>query len=93
MSYQPRGPFPSALKVKPTNKKNLAQNEELMKLFKQVHISIPLLHAIKHVPTYAKFLKELCTQRREAQATPQRIMLSEDVSAVLLDYLPQKLKD
>ena len=57
MSYQLRVPFPSALKAKPTNKKMLAQNEELMKLFKQVHINIPLLDAIKHVPTYAKFLK------------------------------------
>ena len=88
MSYQPRVPFPSALKAKPTNKKNLAQNEELMKLLNEVHINIPLLDAIKHVLAYAKFLKELCTQRREPQATPQRIMLFEDVSAVLLDDLP-----
>ena len=65
MLYQPRVPFPSALKAKPTNKKTLAKNEELMKLFKQVLINIPLLDAIKLVPTYVKFLKELCTRRRE----------------------------
>ena len=34
MSYQLRVPFLSTLKVKLTNKKNLAQNEKLMKLFK-----------------------------------------------------------
>ena len=65
MSYQPRVRFPSALKVKTSNKKTLAQNVELMKLFKQVHINIPLLDAIKHVLTYAKILKELCTQKRD----------------------------
>ena len=60
-----------------------------MELFKQVHINIPLLDAIKHVPAYAIFLKELCTQKRE----PRKVVLSEDVSAVLLNHLLQKMKD
>ena len=55
-----------------------------MKLFQQVHINIPLLDAIHHVPTYAKFLKELCTQKRELNI-PKKIMLSEDMSDVLLN--------
>ena len=63
-----------------------------MKLFQQVHINIPLLNAIHHVPTYAKFLKELCTQKREPKIH-KKIMLSEDVSAILLNQLPQKMKD
>ena len=63
-----------------------------MKLFQQVHINIPLLDAIHHVSTYAKFLKELCTQKRELKI-PKKIMLSEDVSVVLLNQLPQKMKD
>ena len=63
-----------------------------MKLFQQVHINIPLLDAIHHVPAYAKFLKELCTQKRE-QKISKKIMLSKDVSAVLLNQLPQKMKD
>ena len=93
MSYQPRVPFSNALKAKPTNKKNLAQNEELMKLFKQVHINILLLDAIKHVLAYAKFLKELCTPRQGPHSIPKRIRLSKEVSVVLLDHLPKKLKD
>ncbi len=50
---------------------------EFMKLFQQVHINIPLLEVIHHVPAYAKFLKELCTQKREPKI-PKKIMLSED---------------
>ena len=59
-----------------------------MKLFKQVHINIPLLDAIQHVPAYAKFLKDMCTQKREPKTNPKRVLLSEDVSAVLLNQLP-----
>ena len=59
ISYQSRVPFPSALE--PKLKKKPMKNEELLELFQQVHINIPLIDAIKHVPTYVKFLKELCT--------------------------------
>ena len=57
-----------------------------MNLFNQVHINISLLDAIHRVPAYAKFLKELCTQKRELKV-PKKIMLSEDVSVVLLNQL------
>ena len=63
-----------------------------MNLFNQLHINIPLLDAIHHVPAYAKFLKELCTQKKEPKGT-KKILLSKDVSAVLLNQLPKKMKD
>ncbi|MQL75221.1 hypothetical protein Taro_007589 [Colocasia esculenta] len=44
--YIPRVPFPEALKPKSKNKPT--GNEELLELFKQVHINILLLDAIKH---------------------------------------------
>ena len=91
-TYKPRVPFPSALEAGSSRKKQGARNEELMELFKQVHINLPLLDAIQHVLAYAKFLKELCTQKCEPRAT-KRIVLSEDMSAVLLNKLPQKMKD
>ena len=31
---------------------------------KKVKLNIPLLDAIKQIPKYAKFLKELCTTKR-----------------------------
>ena len=87
--YKPKDPFPTALEVGKERKRQYiqVQNEEFMKLFQQVHINIPLLDTIYHVPAYAKFLKELCTQKREPKIL-KKIMLSEDVSVVLLNQLP-----
>ncbi|CAA6657877.1 unnamed protein product [Spirodela intermedia] len=67
-------PFPMALE--PKLRKRAEPNEELMEIFKQVHISIPLIDAIKHIPMYAKNLKELCTPHR----SPWKISLSEEAN-------------
>ncbi|RDX85389.1 hypothetical protein CR513_33423, partial [Mucuna pruriens] len=40
-------------------------DEELLKMFRKVEINIPLLDAIKQIPKYAKFLKELCVDKRK----------------------------
>ncbi|RDX95321.1 hypothetical protein CR513_22180, partial [Mucuna pruriens] len=40
-------------------------DEELLKMFRKVEINIPLLDAIKQIPKYAKFLKELCVHKRK----------------------------
>ncbi|RDX78125.1 hypothetical protein CR513_41632, partial [Mucuna pruriens] len=34
-------------------------------MFRKVEINIPLLGAIKQIPKYAKFLKELCVHKRK----------------------------
>ncbi|CAA6657000.1 unnamed protein product [Spirodela intermedia] len=60
-----------------------------MKIFKQVYISIPLVDVIKHIPTYAKFLKELCTPRK----SPQKISLFEEISVIISHSLPRKCTD
>ncbi|RDY06201.1 hypothetical protein CR513_09844, partial [Mucuna pruriens] len=40
-------------------------DENLLKMFQNVEINIPLLDAIKQIPKYAKFLKELCVHKRK----------------------------
>ncbi|CAN6700800.1 unnamed protein product [Malus baccata var. baccata] len=37
---------------------------DILETFRKVQVNIPLLDAIKQVPRYAKFLKELCTTRK-----------------------------
>jgi hypothetical protein len=54
-------PFPYAM----TKQKKVNHNSEIFETFKQVGINIHLLDAIKHVPSYAKFLKDLCTVKRK----------------------------
>ncbi|RDY02854.1 Retrovirus-related Pol polyprotein, partial [Mucuna pruriens] len=43
----------------------IESDEELLKMFRKVEINIPLLDAIKQIPKYAKFLKELCVHKRK----------------------------
>ncbi|CAN6543412.1 unnamed protein product [Malus baccata var. baccata] len=67
-------------------------DKEILDTFRKVQVNLPLLDAIKQVPKYAKFLKELCTNK--IRFNDQEIVaLSDEVSAVLRRKLPPKLKD
>jgi len=37
---------------------------ETLETLKNVEVNIPLLDAIKQIPKYAKFLRDLCTHKR-----------------------------
>jgi hypothetical protein len=54
-------PFPHAM----TKQRKDNHNSEIFETFKHVRINIPLLDAIKQVPFYATFLKDLCTVKRK----------------------------
>ncbi|XP_038681378.1 uncharacterized protein LOC119982204 isoform X1 [Tripterygium wilfordii] len=86
--YIPPLPFPQQFQKQKKDRHML----DIMELFKKVHINIPLLDAIKQIPSYAKFLKDVCTNKRKF-AEHERVMLNEERSVVLLNKLPPKLKD
>ncbi|CAA7406614.1 unnamed protein product [Spirodela intermedia] len=78
-------PFPKI--VEPKLRKRVEPNEELMEIFKQVHISIPLVDVIKHIPTYVKFLKELYTLLKLdflSETTFRNVLLDLKVNVNLL---------
>jgi hypothetical protein len=81
-------PFPQRL-VKPKKEKQLL---DIFEILRKVEINIPLLDAIKKIPSYAKFLKDCCTYKRKFQAH-EKVALTEEVNGVLLRKLPPKLKD
>ncbi|CAM9000119.1 unnamed protein product [Rhodiola kirilowii] len=62
--------------------KQHVMDEDVFELFSKIEINIPLLEAIKQIPRYAKFLKELCTNRRRSTRYDQELM-SRNVSAVI----------
>ena len=66
--------------------------KDILETFRKVQVNIPLLDAIKQVPKYAKFLKELCTTKRR-MSNKEVVKVSENVSAVLQRKLPTKCKD
>jgi len=84
----PPPPFPHALR----NTKKMNHNPEIFEIFKQVKVNIPLLDAIKQVPSYAKFLKDLCTVKRKLNVK-KKAFLAEQVSAILQNNNSLKYKD
>ncbi|KAF5462781.1 hypothetical protein F2P56_018762 [Juglans regia] len=82
--------FPQAL----VKSRKDEQNKDLYETFRRCEVNIPLLDAIKHVPCYAKFLKELCTtKRRQKLKGCEKVRVGENVSAVIQRKLHAKCKD
>ena len=92
--YIPPPPYPKALESPGFRGKQGAKIQDMLDIFKHVQINLPLLDAIQQVPAYAKFLKELCTQKSKSrERVPNRVHLTEQVSSVLQHQTPPKLKD
>ncbi|XP_040947366.1 uncharacterized protein [Gossypium hirsutum] len=81
-------PFPRRL----AKDKKEKEEKEILETFRKVEVNIPLLDAIKQIPRYAKFLKELCTSKRRFIGN-ERVNVGENVSAVLQKKVPPKYKD
>ncbi|CAN6583788.1 unnamed protein product [Malus baccata var. baccata] len=81
----PNVPFPRRF----AQSKKEESEKDILDTFRKVQVNIPLLDAIKQVPRYAKFLKELCTTRKRI-SNKEVVKVSENVSAVLQRKLPPK---
>ena len=81
-------PFPQLLR----KKKNYVNQTEMLEVLRQVKVNIPLLDMIKQVPTYAKFLKDLCTVKKGLNMN-KKAFLTEQVSAIIESKTPVKFKD
>ena len=53
-------PFPQVLR----SRKKIPNQAEIWEVLRQVKVNIPLLDMIKRVPTYARFLKDLCKVKK-----------------------------
>ncbi|XP_048443372.1 uncharacterized protein LOC125478796, partial [Pyrus x bretschneideri] len=84
----PNVPFPRRF----MQEKKEESEKDIFETFRKVQVNIPLLDAIKQVPKYAKFLKDLCNTKRR-RANKEVVKVSENVSAVLQRKLPTKCKD
>ena len=81
-------PFPQSLR----GKKKLINQTEILEVLRQVKVNISFLDMIKQVPTYAKFLKDLCTIKR-GLSIDKKTFLMEQVSAIIQCKTPVKYKD
>ena len=80
--------FPQAARIK----KKILNQAEVWEVLRQVKVNIPLLDMIKQVPTYAKFLKDLCTVKK-GLGIENKAFLIEQVSAIIQSKTPVKYKD
>ena len=81
-------PFPQALR----SKKKIPIQTEIWEVLRQVKVNILLLDMIKQVPTYCKFLKDLCTVKK-GLGIEKKAFLTEQVSAIIQSKTPVKYKD
>ncbi|KAL0378363.1 UNVERIFIED_CONTAM: hypothetical protein Sradi_3141800 [Sesamum radiatum] len=80
-------PFPYRM----SKSKEEEHTREISDTFKKVKINISLLDAIKQIPKYAKFLKELCTNKRKLK-DKERIIFGKNCSAVINRKLPENAR-
>ena len=55
-------------------------------------VNIPLIDVIKQIPSYAKFLKDLCTVKRKHPVSKKAFM-AEQVSSIIFTQNTLKYKD
>ncbi|KAL5580055.1 hypothetical protein UlMin_012497 [Ulmus minor] len=81
-------PFPQRLRKQNLDK----QFSKFIDIFKSLHINLPFVDMLEQMPKYAKFLKEVLSNKRKLEAN-EKVMLTEECSAILQRKLPSKLKD
>ncbi|KAL5560436.1 hypothetical protein UlMin_036647 [Ulmus minor] len=81
-------PFPQRLRKQNLDK----QFSKFIDIFKSLHINLPFVDMLEQMPKYAKFLKEVLSNKRRLEGN-EKVMLTEECSAILQRKLPQKLKD
>ncbi|CAN6712238.1 unnamed protein product [Malus baccata var. baccata] len=86
--YEPPMPYPERLKPKVKDQ----HLPDFMKTLSKVQINLPLIDAIKNIPSYAKFLKDVCTKKKKL-VDFEKVILTEQCSVVLLHKLPPKKQD
>ena len=81
-------PFPQALR----GKKKASKQASILEVLRQVKVNIPLLDMINQVPTYAKFLKDLCTVKK-GLGIDKKAFLTEQVRSIIQCKTLVKYKD
>src|SRR3954468_19087124 len=86
--YEDRLPYPNRLKRVHDEK----QYSKFLDMFRSLHINVPFADMLEQMPKYAKFLKDILSNKRKLKAF-ETVLLTEESSAILQKKLPQKLDD
>ena len=86
--YQPRIPYPARLKKDQMD----AQFGKFLNIFKQLKINLLFVEAMLQMPKYAKYLKDLLSNKRKLEESGQ-VILNAECSAILQNEMPIKKND
>ncbi|XP_021751221.1 uncharacterized protein LOC110716877 [Chenopodium quinoa] len=86
--YVPKVPFPQRLAQAKLQKKY----GKFLDILKKLHINISFLDAISEMPSYAKFLKDILSNKKKLEENAT-VALNAECSAILQNTLPKKLGD
>ncbi|XP_050233798.1 uncharacterized protein LOC126682206 [Mercurialis annua] len=86
--YVPKLPYPQRVK-KVEDDKNFSK---FLDMFRKIHINISLTEAISQMPKYAKYLKEIISNKQKFDDVGT-VTQTEECSALIQNKLPQKAKD
>ncbi|XP_027348020.1 uncharacterized protein LOC113859445 [Abrus precatorius] len=83
-------PLPYLARLK--KDKDDEQFGKFLSLFRQLHINLPFVDVLAQMPKYAKFLKDLLSNKKKLEELAT-VTLNEECSAILQNKMPKKLKD
>ncbi|XP_050233414.1 uncharacterized protein LOC126681901 [Mercurialis annua] len=66
--------------------------QKFLDIFKKIQINIPFAEALAQMPSYAKFLKEIVSNKNKLEEYSM-VALTEEYSAILQKKLPPKIMD
>ncbi|XP_019177611.1 PREDICTED: uncharacterized protein LOC109172843 [Ipomoea nil] len=86
--YVPLIPYPQRLQ-----KRNRDNNfKRFLEVFKKLQINIPFAETLANMPSYAKYIKEIVSNKKKLEELAT-VHLNEECSAILQSKLPPKLMD
>ncbi|CAM9001655.1 unnamed protein product [Rhodiola kirilowii] len=86
--YKPPVPFPQRL----LKKKDDQHFNRFVEMLCKVNITLPFTEVLTQIPSYAKFLKDTVSHRRDI-SEHDMVALNLGCSAIIQNPLPKKLKD
>ncbi|XP_015970349.1 uncharacterized protein LOC107493827 [Arachis duranensis] len=81
-------PFPHKLRQEKKDK----QFTRFVEYLRTLEIKILFAEALEQIPSYAKFLKDILSHKKNWRET-ETVLLTEECSAIIQNSLPEKLKD
>nr|XP_043615905.1 uncharacterized protein LOC122587804 [Erigeron canadensis] len=87
--YKPKVPFPQLFR----KAKLKEQYDKFVNMIKNFHINVPLVDLIQGMPNYAKFIKELVTDKGKMDEVRATYLNAECFAILQNQHFPPKLED